>query len=467
MEMKNDEEENSSDTSEEFEEFLKENQDAELDEAKNEEQIPMGEETARLSVLNLDWESVSASDLMVLFNSFCVKGQSIKKVEIYPSEFGINAMAKEKTEGPSREIYRNEASKVKRLEDKENNEENEDSSVLSNEEDVISDIDDIVEKENNDDFKGFVPHKLREYELQKLKYYYAIVYTDSVQTAANIYNQCDGLELDKTQSFLDLRFVPDSLSSFPYPAKEVCTEVPLDYDPKFAFNRALQHTKVKLTWDSNNVKRNEAITRAFKKEQFNEDEVKDLLMSSDSEDEEDAKMFENVMNTVGTNEKEENFSLLKKKKKNNEVEFKEGEEVVVTFNNDLENLNEKIKEEKPEKGKWEKYLERRKEKGREKKLKEKYRNGKNSKYQKEEEDEEEIDNNEEQVDVKGASKDELALLVKDSRNKEFKFNRNDERFKDVFTNQKYAIDPTHKDYKNTINMVEEDRSKTKKNKIKN
>ena len=168
------------------------------------------------------------------------------------------------------------------------------------------------------------------------------------------------------------------------------------------------------------------------------------------------------MNNVKEDNKED-FTLLKKKKNNKELEFKEGEEVVITFNNDLENLNEKIKHEKPEKdkGNWEKYLERKKVIGREKKLKEKYRNEKKKRVvDPDDEDEEKVSTNENHVN--GASKNELSLLVKDMRDKEFKFNQKDDRFKEVFSNQKYAIDPTHKDYKNNSSVVDAIRSKNRK-----
>ncbi len=46
----------------------------------------------RLAVTNLDWDSISSVDLFVLFTSFCQSqggGASIEKVEIFPSQFGI------------------------------------------------------------------------------------------------------------------------------------------------------------------------------------------------------------------------------------------------------------------------------------------------------------------------------------------------------------------------------------------
>jgi len=61
----------------------------------------------RLAVTNLDWDSISATDLLVLFTSFCSTLQvgSISRVRIYPSLFGIEQMKKDTLLGPPKELF--------------------------------------------------------------------------------------------------------------------------------------------------------------------------------------------------------------------------------------------------------------------------------------------------------------------------------------------------------------------------
>jgi len=125
-----------------------------------------------------------------------------------------------------------------------------------------------MEEERQEEYCGFDPVELRKYEMKKLRYYYAVVYCNSVETAATIYTECDGMEVERTQSFLDLRFIPDSLKKFPYPPKQTCNAMPGDYDPNFKINRALNHSKVKLTWDTNDPRREDTLSKAFKKGQY-------------------------------------------------------------------------------------------------------------------------------------------------------------------------------------------------------
>ena len=417
------EEEEESDTSEEFQEFLdnmnKENMEA-LKEEENEENIPMGKETSRIAIQNIDWTNIHALDLFVLLNSFCKGNQKVLKVEIYPSEYGMKEMAKENKEGPDKEIFNSEAI-VKTGNDKE--------------EEAEEDEEEEIDSSN----EGFDPIELRKYELKKLKYYYAVVYCDSAETANLLYTECDGLEIERTQSFMDMRFIPDDLKEFPYPPKEVCDHIPAnkEYVQEFKPNSALQDTKVKLTWDQGDPKREDLLYRAFHKEGFNEDDINELLVSSDSEED------SNVINELVGNENEDEdnkmeLNLLKKKRKM--PKFKDGETIEIKFNKGFEGINPKVMNEnenkKENKSKWEQFKEQKRNKRKEKKREEREKKKRIKENRKGEYNEEKADKN------------ELDLLV-DEQNKnkgKFKYNSKDERFQ-TNNNTDFAIDPTNKNYK--------------------
>lgn len=209
---------------------------------------PRGDEiTHRLAVCNMDWDRLKAKDLLALFNSFKPKGGVIFSVKIYPSEFGKERMKEEQVQGPV---------------------------------ELLSIPEDAPEKDWTS------REKLRDYQFKRLKYYYAVVDCDSPETAAKIYEDCDGLEFESSCSFVDLRFIPDD-TTFDDEPKDVASEVDLTaYKPKYFTSSAMGTSTVEITWDETDHERITTLNRKFKKEELLDMDFQAYLASS-SEDEEE------------------------------------------------------------------------------------------------------------------------------------------------------------------------------------
>ena len=95
-----------SDDSEDDNDFLessKKNQKGPLDMSSDDEDEEDGEEahaTCRLALMNCDWDSLKAQDLMSVLQSFCPTGKTVDMVTVYPSDFGKEKMANEAIHGP-------------------------------------------------------------------------------------------------------------------------------------------------------------------------------------------------------------------------------------------------------------------------------------------------------------------------------------------------------------------------------
>ncbi|KAI0799008.1 hypothetical protein GGR55DRAFT_671417 [Xylaria sp. FL0064] len=214
--------------------------------------VEAGEITKRIAVVNLDWDNIKAVDLMALFSSFVPQGGRIEKVSIYPSEFGKERMKREEVEGPPKEIFK----KVAEDED-ESDPDSEDSS--EDEDEKIKR--DMLQEGDDQDFDN---DALRAYQLDRLRYYYAIVICSDLSTAEKLYNACDGTEYLASSNFVDLRFVPDDVTFNDQPRDE-CDSAVSNYQPTEFVTDALQHSRVKLTWDvaPDEAARREKIKKAF------------------------------------------------------------------------------------------------------------------------------------------------------------------------------------------------------------
>ncbi|PQE14950.1 hypothetical protein CJF32_00002489 [Rutstroemia sp. NJR-2017a WRK4] len=234
--------------------------------------VEMGEVSSRIAVVNIDWDNIRSVDLMAVFQSFVKPGGKIHKISIYQSEFGKERMEREELEGPPKEIF------AKKNEDEDSDSEDEDDEEL--EEKIKKDL------LKGDDGEEFNSAALRQYQLERLRYFYAVVECSDNDTAQNIYEATDGTEYLSSANFFDLRFIPDGVEFDDKPRDE-CTSVPSGYKPTEFVTDALQHSKVKLTWDQNpeEASRKDAINRAFKgsRAEIGENDLRAYL-GSDSDD---------------------------------------------------------------------------------------------------------------------------------------------------------------------------------------
>ncbi|KAK1836391.1 hypothetical protein QBC39DRAFT_337973 [Podospora conica] len=260
---------------------------------KDEEAVETGEVTKRIAVVNIDWDHIKAVDLMALFTSFVPAGGRVEKISIYPSEFGKERMQREELEGPPKEIFK----KSRGESDSEPDSEDEGSDAESNFSGFDSDEEvkkELLQEGNDQDFDS---DALRTYQLERLRYFYAIIVCSDENTAHTIYEATDGSEYLSSSNFLDLRFVPDDVT-FDDEPREECTEVPAGYKPVEFVTDALQHSKVKLTWDMHpeEVTRKESIKQAFSgsRADIADNDLKAYLASDSSDDEEEEEIVEAV-----------------------------------------------------------------------------------------------------------------------------------------------------------------------------
>ncbi|GMF21400.1 unnamed protein product [Phytophthora fragariaefolia] len=240
------------------------------------EDIPMGEETKRFAVLNCDW----------------TQEEQLGPQGLWDDEDKEKKAKDEQPEDADEE-------EADRTGDEEDEEEKAETAAGDNddggdgeegEEDYDSDdplgIKKSVTIEGESD--GFDREKLRKYELQKLRYYYAVVTCDSVKTASTIFDQCDQLEYETSSNVLDLRYVPDD-TTFTNTPKESCDSVPDRYKPAIFATMALQQTDVKLTWEKDDEQRLELLTRPTEWKDAHDDDFKAYLASdvSDASEAED------------------------------------------------------------------------------------------------------------------------------------------------------------------------------------
>ncbi|CAR28696.1 hypothetical protein ZYGR_0U00540 [Zygosaccharomyces rouxii] len=444
-----------------------EESEADVAEAVEEAKPESGDPSKTLAVVNLDWDHVRAADLMITFSSFLPSGGKIEKICIYPSEFGKERMQREEKEGPPREIFNKK---------KKHHDEDSDSDV---------DIRDLYEEGDAD--KEVDNAALRQYQLERLRYYYAIVYCNNVETGESIYSNCDGTEYESTANIFDLRYVPEGME-FDDEPKDECKELPKNYKPLEFSTDALQHSNVKLTWDETPTDRLEVSKRAFSQKELEDMDFQAYLASgtdeSDGEENNNEEAKNKLKSLVGQSLA---YGKQQEEEPDMEITFTPGlDDSKPQADEDHEETTiEKVKRKEQERRKARKQRLKELKQQAEQEKKEKLRSGKNKKQVEDESDAkskaelellmmEDEDDTEKSLNKKAHfNMNEILKSEKEKKKKgkyqdkgkimedEFKPDLNDPRFNEVFENQDFAIDPSQPEYKSTKAMKEilEERSK--------
>ncbi|KAG8183839.1 hypothetical protein JTE90_025722 [Oedothorax gibbosus] len=411
---------------------------------ENQNEAPdTNEITNRLAVCNMDWDRIRAEDLFTVFNSFKSPDGAINSVRIYPSEFGAKRMEDEKLNGPSELVEQTLDPDEEEVEDK----------------------------------KGSKYHieKLRQYQMNRLKYFYAVVECDTPKTADTLYEHLNGMEYESSSVRFDLRFIPDNVTFDQEPTSEALKPPdPTEYKPRMFVTSALQQVKVNLTWDETDPKRRETLQKAFTEPESIEKDIKSYLASSSGESEVDESEEENEEGQKMTlKERIAKYKALlqgvEEKEKNEEDKY----EMEITWNPDLKDKTEEIVKQKMEEtdNPFEEIVKKQKE--RKLKKKEKKAAAKKEEAASGSESDTSADNDSSKIDEETDSKklDELYLLSdsrklvdkpnqkpkkrkKDKKTKiakdtDFKVDVNDPRFSAIYTSHEFNIDPSDPHFKET------------------
>ncbi|XP_054707602.1 ESF1 homolog [Uloborus diversus] len=396
--------------------------------------------TKRLAVCNMDWDRIRAVDLMSVFNSFKPSDGCIYSVKIYPSDYGLKRMEEERLHGPPELVEK----------------------VLG------------PDEEEKEDKKGqrYNREKLRQYQINRLKYYYAVVETDSPETANSLYEQLNGMEYESCSVRFDLRFIPDDVTfdQEPISAEDKVPD-PTEYKPRLFVTTALQQVKVNLTWDETDPKRRETLQKAFTEPDSIERDIKDYLASSSGESEDETEKFENN-EKLSTDDRIAKYKALLQSLEEKEKNEEEKYEMEITWDPGLKEKTEEIVKEKLDKDNLNPFEEMLKKKKEKIKLRKK-----GKKIEDEGSDE---SSGEESLSLSGeknmkndfedkkalaelalmsdAKKIDLASNKKKKRNKnkiktenldDFQCNVNDPRFSAIYSSHLYNIDPSDPHFKST------------------
>lgn len=345
----------------------------------------------------------------MIFNSFLPTDGYIKSVVIYPSDFGLKTMEEESRIGPN--VWKSKG-------------------------------------KDDDGEDGFDLKKLRTYEINKLKYYFAVVECNSINTASKLYKALNDSEIENTANKLDLRFIPEHISFEGRQIKDSASSLPETYQAPFFETKALQSTKPELTWDQLPVDRVSVTQKRFTKEQIREMDFQAYLAddSSDESGDEKREKYSNLLGDLGGDD---------------DIQYEDDMEIVFTEAN--VELDEKVKELVDKKNNenrtvFDEYMDKQRKKKREKRLAKK--NMKEELSASEDSDEEQS----EEVKPKKTKRRKRKLEEDGEVEKETTVDLSDERIKRLITDPRFHIDPTHPRYKKskTNQLILKERQKHRK-----
>ena len=266
-------------------------------ETGHESSVPEQDATKRLALVNCEWQQIRAVDILTILRSFCPASGEVKRVTVYPSDFGLQRMKEENVIGPMGAVAKIKKSKYggNELSEKRKNKKN------------------LSEFEFGKEGKEIDNEQLRQYERDRLKYYYAIIECDSVKTAKSVYEQCDGLEFERSSALLDLRYVPNEQDFSNREVRDVATDTPEDYEPPEFEVKALRNSTVKLSWDEADPARKKTFGRKITEDTLKDDDFQAYLASDsedDSSDDDDENEKEKKKKSKRDDEKEEKKKYL-------------------------------------------------------------------------------------------------------------------------------------------------------------
>jgi hypothetical protein len=314
---------------------------------------------------------------------------------------------------------------------------------------------DLIEKKRLD--------AIRRYEKQKRLYYYAIAEFDSINTACIVYDELDGVAAGYCSESLDLRFVPEDTPD-PSTKREFVSftdHIPESYTPPMVEvgDVTMQHSKVKLSWDEDPPER-KVLMKKLTPAQIRDLDLEAYLESDDNEEE--AVDADQIRKALLGDEAVDNSQVSEEESSQEESVMGEME---MSFSRDVESIGKNVAKKLADaSGKssedmtvWEKYLEKRKEARKAKKAarrdqiehqrQERIATAKaNAKAAKKSKEAEEDSSDEDEALFKQSNMDDM---VQDSR------------LDKLFSDSRFAVDPTHPSYKKSsvINSIKRKNSR--------